>query len=49
MAFLFSLLPYSSALFATCEHIVRCGLSSVSYTHLDVYKRQMVESLKSNE
>ena len=29
LAFLFSLLPYSSALFATCEHIVRCGLSSM--------------------
>lgn len=29
LAFLFSLLPYSSALFATCEHIVRCDLSSM--------------------
>lgn len=29
LAFGFSLLPYSSALFATCEHIVRCDLSSI--------------------
>lgn len=28
-AFGFSLLPYSSAIFATCEHIVRCQLSAV--------------------
>lgn len=28
LAFLFSLLPYASAIFATCEHIVRYGLSS---------------------
>lgn len=29
LAFLFSLLPYASAIFATCEHIIRCDLSSV--------------------
>lgn len=29
LAFLFSLLPYSSAIFATCEHIVRCNLSAI--------------------
>lgn len=29
LAFGFSLLPYSSAIFATCEHIVRCDLSSI--------------------
>ncbi len=28
-AFIFSLLPYSTALFATCEHIVRCHLSAL--------------------
>lgn len=28
-AFLFSLLPYASAIFATCEHIARCDLSSI--------------------
>lgn len=28
-AFVFSLLPYASAIFATCEHIVRCRLSAV--------------------
>lgn len=27
LAFLFSLMPYASAVFATCEHIVRCDLS----------------------
>ncbi|WP_180326674.1 response regulator transcription factor [Raoultibacter phocaeensis] len=29
LAFGFSLLPYSSAIFATCEHIVRCRLSAI--------------------
>ena len=25
---------------STCDTIDRCGMSAVSYTHLDVYKRQ---------
>ena len=29
LAFGFSLLPYASAIFATCEHIVRCRLSAL--------------------
>ncbi len=29
LAFGFSLLPYTSAIFATCEHIVRCRLSAI--------------------
>lgn len=29
LAFAFALLPYASAIFATCEHVVRCRLSAV--------------------
>lgn len=28
-AFVFSLLPYSSSIFATCEHVARCHLSAI--------------------